>query len=501
LRSLGTACGVSSFLDGTNSESFAELAPTEREHVLYLLETCDQNGPLRLAMTARNFYVAKTYGSIQEQLTGIHLNLNAPPEWIEQHRPCLPPTRLRFDRERREIGSMSGPIDDLIVGSGPAGSVLAHELRCGGKNVLLIERGSFIVPGSIESRLVDDLVDSRTSEDGSVIIHNGMAVGGGSQVNVDHCFAPTLPAIQARIDDWRREGRFGANNFTKDQLDAAYKWVKAAIGTRTLPKSEINANNRVLWDGALREGLHPKLYDLNTYPPGQSPYPVSDKRSSESQLLIEALEDHQNPLSMIPDADVRRVLFEVNGGVQKAIGVEVRMRKSIPEDGVISDPNAFGIDPGETVIIHARTVILAASALGSPILLLRSGIAKDQIGRGVVLRPSMPIPGKFDHAIEALKGTEASVYVDDRLMDRGYALESMSAGPSYGALMSPGSPMHTFEMIRSFRDLAGFGVMLVDTSSAENRLVLDKDGVPGITTAFPKQLNCVFVRAWPRQFV
>ena len=480
LRSLGTACGVSSLLHGAGVESFAELTPSEREHVLYLLETCDQNGPLRLAMTVRNFYVAKTYGSIQQQLTGVHLNLHAPPDWIEQHRPRLPPTRLRFDRERREISSMSGPIDFLIVGSGPAGSVLAHELRRGGKNVLLIERGSFVVPGSMQTRLVDDLVDSRTSEDGAVIIHNGMAVGGGSQVNVDLCFAPTLPAIQARIDEWRREGRIGVNDFSKDQLDSAYKWVKAAIGTRKLPKSEINANNRVLWDGALREGLHPKLYDLNTYPPGQSPYPVSDKRSSESQLLIEALEDHQNPLSMIPDADVRRVLFDLNGGVQRAIGVEVRMRQSIPEDGVISDPNAFGIAPGQTVIIHARTVILAAGALGSPTLLLRSGIANDQIGRGVVLHPSMPILGKFDHAIEALKGTEASVYVDDHLMDRGYALESMSAEPAYAALMSPGSPMHTFEMIRSFRDLAGFGVMLVDTSSAENRLVLDKDGEPSI---------------------
>jgi hypothetical protein len=235
LRSLGTACGVSSLLHGSDVESFAELAPSEREHVLYLLETCDQNGPLRPAITVRNFYVAKTYGSIQQQLTGVHLNLHAPPDWIEQHRARLPPTRLRFDGERREISSMSGPIDYLIVGSGPPGSVLAHELRRGGKNVLLIERGSFVVPGSIETRLVDDLVDSRTSEDGAVIIHNGMAVGGGSQVNVDLCFAPTLPAIQARINGWRREGRIGADDFTKDQLDSAYKWVKAAIGTRTLP--------------------------------------------------------------------------------------------------------------------------------------------------------------------------------------------------------------------------------------------------------------------------
>ena len=149
-----------------------------------------------------------------------------------------------------------------------------------------------------------------------------MAVGGGSQVNVDLCFSPTTPAIQVKINGWRRDGRIGPEDFRKDQLALAYEWVKTAVGTRALSESEINANNRVLWDGARREGLHPKLYDLNTYPPGQSPYPMTDKRSSESQLILDALQDQKNPLRMIPDADVRRVLFEQVGGEQKAVGVE-----------------------------------------------------------------------------------------------------------------------------------------------------------------------------------
>jgi hypothetical protein len=358
LSSFGAACGIASYLSSSGSESFASLTVIQREHVLFLLESCDQNEPRRLARTVRNFYVVKTYGSIQEPLTGIGLHLIAPHKWIEQHHPKLSPTRLRFDRARQEIVSTDGPIDYIIVGSGPAGSVLAHELRRGGKHVLLVERGSFIVPGSMDTRRADDLIDTRTSDDGAILISNGMAVGGGSQVNVDLCFAPTTPAIQARINSWRQEGRIGPEDFTKNQLASAYEWVKTAIGTRVLSESEINANNHVLWEGARREGLHPKLYELNTYPPGQSPYPVTDKRSSESQLVLEALEDTQNPLSMIPDADVRRVAFEQVGGEQKAIGVEIRTRSPIPEDGVIVDPNEFGMSPGEVVTVHARTVIL-----------------------------------------------------------------------------------------------------------------------------------------------
>ncbi|HEX6771218.1 MAG TPA: FAD-dependent monooxygenase, partial [Acidobacteriaceae bacterium] len=237
------------------------------------LQSCNKNAPRRLVTTIRNFYIVTGYSGIQEKLTGVKLSLFAPQGYVQQHLPKLPPTRLRYDRDKREIVSMNGLIDVLIVGSGPAGSVLAHELRRGGKRVLLLERGSFVVPGSMETRLIDDLIDTRTSMDGTIRIRNGMAVGGGSQVNVDLCFAPTTPAIRTKIEGWRTAGRIGPKEFTQAEIARQYEWVKKAIGTRTLSESEINLNNHALWDGARRAGLHPKLYSLNTYAPGKSPTP------------------------------------------------------------------------------------------------------------------------------------------------------------------------------------------------------------------------------------
>jgi choline dehydrogenase-like flavoprotein len=478
------ACGLGAVLDGRSDVSFAALTKPQRQQVIFLLQSCADNDPRRLAATLRNFYIVKGYGAIQEPLTGVKLNLFAPPEYLKAHMPHLAPTRLIYDAIRKEIVEKDGhAIDVLIVGSGPAGSVLAHELRQKGRRVVLLERGSFVIPGSMETRLIDDLIDTRTSMDGTIRIRNGMGVGGGSQVNVDLCFAPTTEAIRTKIEGWRKAGEIGPDEFTQAELGREYDWVKREIGTRTLTESEINLNNRALWDGARREGLHPKLYNLNTYAPGQSPSPVTDKRSAEGQLLVDALEDTANPLGMVPDADVRRVLFEGNGEGRRAIGVEVKMRAAMAEDGVIADPNQLKLAAGETFTVHAKTVILSAGALGSPTVLLRSGIGNDQIGRGMVLHPSMPIMGRFDHTIDALTGTEASVYVDDRLTDRGYALESMSDQPLYAALMSPGPAMHSFEMIESFRNLAGFGVMLVDTPQANNRLVLDESGSPQIEYA------------------
>lgn len=481
LRGFGNTCGIGQAIAGAGGTSFDALDSAHRQRALSLMQHCEENAPRRLAATARNFYIVKGYGAVQEQLTGVKVNLYAPEEYLKAHTPHLAPTRLIYNSEKKEISEKDGhAIDVLIVGSGPAGSVLAHELRKGGKRVLLLERGSFVIPGSMETRLIDDLIDTRTSMDGTIRIRNGMAVGGGSQVNVDLCFAPTTDAIRTKIEGWRKGGQIAPDEFTQAELAREYEWVKREIGTRTLSEQEINLNNRALWDGAKLSGLHPKLYSLNTYAPNSSPSPVTDKRSAESQLLIAALEDQGNPLGMIPDADVRRVLFQQDGSEQRAVGVEVQARSAISANGVIADPNGLKIPAGETFTVHAKTVILSAGALGSPTVLLRSGVKNDWIGRGVVLHPSMPIMGRFDHHIDALTGTEASVYVDDRLVDRGYALESMADQPLYAALMSPGPALHTLEMIEAFRDLAGFGVMLIDTPQANNRVVLDENGGPEI---------------------
>lgn len=481
LSRFGPACGVQGFVASTGGKVFSEMTPADRAHLLYLLHTCSVNDPRRLAMNARNFYLSRTYGALQELLTGVKLNLYATDAYIASHRPKLPETRLRYDPATQEVALKDGEIDYLVVGSGPAGSVLAHELRRGGKRVVLVERGSFTVPGALETRLIDEFKESdgtRTSTDGSIFVKNGMAVGGGSLVNVDLCFAPTLPTVQFKINEWRTAGRIGSNDFTKDELGKAYEWVKSAIGTRVLSESEINTNNHKLWDGALLSKLHPKLYDLNTYPPGGSPYPVTDKRSASTELVLKALLDGENPLSMLPDAEVRRVIFDE--GAWTARGVEVKMRAPVSGAAILADPNGLGLREGQVVKIRARRVILSAGALGSPAILLRSKVPNDQIGRGAVLHASMPVLGKFEHTVDALVGTQASVFVDDFLISRGYALESMSAEPLYAGIMAMGPAKYSLEMIMSYRNLGGFGLMLIDTPSPNNRVRLNADGEPEV---------------------
>src|ERR1700722_16707617 len=69
LRSFGPACGMAEFLKTTSSTAFPQLTQAQQAHALYLLHTCSTNDPRRLAMSLRSFYLAKTYGALQEALT------------------------------------------------------------------------------------------------------------------------------------------------------------------------------------------------------------------------------------------------------------------------------------------------------------------------------------------------------------------------------------------------------------------------------------------------
>jgi hypothetical protein len=199
LRGFHGACGIG-FADEGKPVSIADLDVAKRREVLDRLEHCEVAGPRSAATAVHTFYIVRGYEAIQEPLSGETLKLFAPAEYVDAHRPVLPASRLVYDARNKELREEDGhAIDVLIVGSGPAGSVLAHELRRGGRRVLLLERGSFLVPGSMETRLIDGLLDNKTTVDGGIRVHNGVAVGGGTAVNVDLCFAPTSDEIRTRI--------------------------------------------------------------------------------------------------------------------------------------------------------------------------------------------------------------------------------------------------------------------------------------------------------------
>ena len=478
-RSTGWGCGIPQ----GSGEDFAELTLAERERVILSLLRCKDNDARRLAMRLRLAYLRAIYSSpLGQAIAGVSPS-TTPAAPTNPEPPHFPATWLACDSLHREVRAREGTIDDIIVGSGPAGSVIAYELRRAGRRVLLLDQGSFVLPGAVATRANPRMLEgggNRASVSGSVLFNNAEAVGGGTAVNIDLVFSPTHPSVQKQLRSWRAQGRIAPDQFTVSALASADRWVKRMLGTRTPAESEINPNNRVLWDGARRSGLHPRLYELNTYAPGKWLTEAGDKRSSVSALLIPAMLEADNPLALIPDAQVTRVILEPGPAGKVTRGVQFVVRQPWGADGVLQDPLQLHLRAGDTLSVQAKRVIICAGTLGSSTILLRSQISNPAIGRGIVGHIAVPVIGVFDQQIDATAGTPATVFVDDYAVSKGFMLEAMSAGPEYVAMMVPGTGRHVFDVVSRYRYLAGFGVMLIDTPSKDNRIALDASGRPEI---------------------
>lgn len=408
--------------------------------------------------------------------------VNRPDVYARLNAPSVAPSQLVYDAAQKMIRHRDGPIDYLVVGSGPGGATVASQLQAAGKRVVLIEKGPFVVWGSMTTRSYPRLMyggDRAATTDNAIIIRSGETLGGGSTVNIDLAFSPLESTIQARINAWIEEGLMDTS-YSTERLASAYEWVVKTIGTRTLSESELNNDNQALWDGASAYGVDPSLYHLNRFPVGDSPSPVDDKLDAARQLIYPAIADSENPLGLIPDAIVDEVLFDDSG--LRATGVRLHTTAPWTEySNTVVDPSNLGIDPGVSVTIEANEIVLSAGTIGTTRILLNTAstnpaVANPLIGRGLILHPSFPLVGVFDHTINLLEGLDSATFVSSFGVTPGFIYETMGGLPAYGALLIPGSGKQIYDELVQFNDCVGFGCMLVDTPSEDNRVMLDDSG-------------------------
>ena len=277
-------------------------------------------GSAMVAMILREAYLSGIWDlPLAVPLTEIQaptVFIQNPDIYSKMHAPTIPTSRLYYDQQSNSIRHKDGPIDCIVVGSGPGGATVAYQLQQAGKRVVLIEKGPWVVWGSMDTRSYSTLMfqqDNAATSDNGIILRSGETMGGGTTVNIDLAFSPLEATIQARVGEWKEKGLIDARFYTQEDLSAAYQWVREKIHTRQLSQSELNQDNKVLWDGAEAFGVDPKLYHLNRYPVDYSPSPVDDKRDAAKQLILPAAEDAANPLSVIPDVSVEEVLSDARG--------------------------------------------------------------------------------------------------------------------------------------------------------------------------------------------
>ncbi len=456
------------------AQRVSPITPDSISNYLNKMETSADKDLRQKAFAVRKLYLTLAYAdTFSVKLAAIKLNQRK--RGISKQIKDSTNLTLKGDC----ISHKRGPIDYLIVGSGPAGSLIARNIIQKDKQarVVLLDAGPFVKPGAIDTTLDSDFIEShnmRTTASGGIILRNARVVGGGATVNIDLAFSPLLPMVKERLSQWSDSHIFQKNLLHENHSDwrklvRAYTYVTKVMGTRKVERLEINENNRLLLEGT----PFATTYDLNQKVANKG-YPIL-KNGAVEKLLIPALRQGRGRLVVIPDALVDQINFKMCKKKCTAEGVSLTIQSPGQRNEVLRNYNGLHLTTGKTYVIKAKNIILSAGTLGSAGILLRSKVRNRHIGRGIVLHPSMGVVGDFDTKINLHKGLSASVYAVGRNPQDNYFFESMGDVPSFLALIHPGQGTDILKMIRRFKNLGGFGVMLVDSPHPDNRIVLAED--------------------------
>lgn len=367
--------------------------------------------------------------------------------------------------------------DILIVGSGAAGGVLAATLsELTTKRIVLVEKGGYFGAESFNQREWDMRRlyaenGARSTADGSIPVRGGECVGGGTTVNIALSFDPIRTV-------WERWGRdYGLTGFSFDDrndygiaglnLPSALAEVRRRINVHAAADAEINDNNRVLERGCAALGLSSTRFQLNMRDCIGCGFCAEGCAYDRKQgtMITYVADALARGVQLIHHCDVHRIEFERRQGALVATGAQARVRPTKPG----SRPNSL---PPGPLRIQARLVIVSGGAIESPCLLARSGYPNPggRLGRGLVLHPSLPIIGVMERELVNYRGISGSIFSDHFYESHGFYFECLFGHPVYGSAVLPFIGVEHFDLMRAFRNLAGFGVMLVDSSDDANRV-------------------------------
>jgi len=287
---------------------------------------------------------------------------------------------LRADHERAA--------DVVVVGSGPAGSAVARELARAGASVVVVEEGPWVRPAEFPLSgfeafvsLYRDMGTSVAWGKGPIPFLQGRMVGGSSPINGAICWR--MP--RDRWEDWCAADPALRDALPWDELEAATDLVEHRIGVRPTSPEVAGRKNLLMARGADALGLEHRPIRRNEIGCQGSGRclqgcPVGAKQSVDATLLADAMEAGAVVLSR---TEVLRVL-----------------RRGRRADEVVARTGG-----GAIVRLRARLgVVLAASAIQTPLLLQKSGIGHGPVGRHLQCHPGVSLLGRFREPVRMWEG-------------------------------------------------------------------------------------------------
>ena len=423
---------------------FSRLDERAAEDFLHRLERS------RLALHHDLLLLAKLFSTLGyavapevEQRIGVRTACELADGTVPEPNGSLGDTEARGDGEDCDV---------VIVGSGAGGAVAAATRAEAGLDVVVLEAGEQMDRDSYPDDHLEAI--ARLYRDGGLTIAEGKppipvpvarVVGGTTVINSGTCFRAPEPVLE----EWRT--RYGVH-WAREMADD-YAEAEGFLRVTQLDPERMGRNGQLAMEGAAAIGASGGPIHRNAGNCVQcSSCPFGCEIDAKRGMHVSYL-----PRAVAAGARIRagvhvdRVLFE-NG---RAVGV--RGWRSLPRTGANSSARSYEVRA-------RRAVIAAGGALGTPELLLRSGLSGHHVGRNLHIHPACWVGARYEEEVRGWEGVMQSYYVD-QWEDRGILLEATFTPLAFGGAWLQGTGRAHQEAMLDFGHVGSIGVHLSDRSS------------------------------------
>jgi choline dehydrogenase-like flavoprotein len=341
--------------------------------------------------------------------------------------------------------------DVVIVGSGAGGAAAAALLAEAGLDVIVLEAGSHYNRDSYPEDPLEAIASlyrdgGLTIAEGRppIPIPTGRAVGGTTVVNSGTCFRAPEPVL----NDWRT--RFGIG--WAHDLDPHFAEAEEFLRVTPLDTERMGRNGQLAMEGARAIGASGGPISRNA---------GSCVQCSGCPFGCEIDAKRGMHVSYLPRA--------VAAGARLRAGVEARrvLVESGRAAGVRCVTTGDARDNGDVqpyTVRARRATILAGGALGTPELLLRSGLGGEQTGRNLHIHPACWVGARYEEEVRGWEGVMQSYYVDQWEPERILLEATFTPLPFGGAWLLGTGREHQEAMLR-FGQVGSIGAHLSDASA------------------------------------
>src|SRR3954452_3963186 len=366
------AGGLLQLLDAIGQQGFLDATQASREQLLKTTSLANRDAAGGIAMLG-GLTLLITYAGPDPQ-TGQNPNwpvfgfpgpISAPPDEPKR----IVPLEIDGDTELEA--------DAVIVGSGAGGGVIAAALTAAGLKVVVLEAGGYFNEADFnQSELwaYQNLYwrgGPQPTGDMNVSLMAGSCLGGGTVVNWTNSLK-TKPWVR---EQWAKE--FGLEDIGSEEferhLDAVWERLEVTdqCSDLNVPHQRMQAGADALgWSfNTVNRNANAERYDAKS----AGYIGFGDQSGSKNSTMRTYLQDAF-------DAGARIV-------------VNTFALKVLTEGGRAAGVAAQHVPTGASVTVKAPHVVVAAGALESPALLLRSEIGGSEVGKHLRLHPSVATIG------------------------------------------------------------------------------------------------------------